>query len=108
MVRKGGVVNLFGGCAPGTSIAVDTQLLHYSELTLKGVYHHTPHFVALALNLLAAGAMQAEEFITAEFPLSRVTEALRLILAQQGVKSAVLPGLRADAGLRPRRRERSP
>lgn len=91
-VRKGGLANLFGGCAPGTSIHVDTKLLHYSELTIKGVYHHTPYFVARALELLAAGSMQAREFITAEFPLSKVSEALRLILTQQGVKSAVLPG----------------
>ncbi len=92
MVRKGGLANLFGGCAPGTSIHVDTELLHYSELTIKGVYHHTPYFIARALDLLASGDMQAHEFITAEFPLSKVDEALRLILTQQGVKSAVLPG----------------
>jgi len=91
MVRKGGRVNLFGGCAPGTSIRVDTRLLHYSELTIKGVYHHTPTYVARALDLLAAGVMQPEAFVTAEFPLARVDEALRRILDRQGVKSAVLP-----------------
>jgi len=41
---------------------------------------------------LSSGSMQAHELITAEFPLSKVDEALRLILTQQGVKSAVLPG----------------
>src|SRR5690606_1120167 len=41
-LRPGGLVNLFGGCAPGTSIPLDTHLVHYSELTLKGVYHHRP------------------------------------------------------------------
>ncbi len=36
MVRKGGTVNFFGGCANGTTVALDTQRLHYNELTLEG------------------------------------------------------------------------
>jgi L-iditol 2-dehydrogenase len=92
MTRKGGVANLFGGCRPGATITIDTTLLHYSEITIKGVYHHTPYHVARALAMLEAGVMQADEFITAEFPLERVGEALQLILNQKGVKSAVLPG----------------
>src|SRR5260370_576624 len=33
MVRRGGVVNFFGGCAAGTKVEIDTNRLHYSELT---------------------------------------------------------------------------
>ncbi|HLW86754.1 MAG TPA: zinc-binding dehydrogenase, partial [Candidatus Sulfotelmatobacter sp.] len=35
MVRKGGTVNFFGGCAGGTKVQLDTGRLHYSEITLK-------------------------------------------------------------------------
>src|SRR5574340_381909 len=42
MVRSGGVVNLFGGCPTGSEITLDTALLHYSEITLKSSFHHTP------------------------------------------------------------------
>ena len=91
MARKGGIINLFGGCAPGTSISVDTKLLHYSELTIKGVYHHTPAYVAEALRLLSDAVMMPEVFVTAEFPLSQVDAALRRILDRKGVKSAVIP-----------------
>ena len=45
MVRKGGTVNFFGGCANGTTVALDTQRLHYNELTLKATFHHTPETV---------------------------------------------------------------
>src|SRR6185312_16127104 len=34
MVRKGGTVNFFGGCASGTKVALDTSRLHYSEIIL--------------------------------------------------------------------------
>ncbi len=42
MVRKGGTVNFFGGCASGTKVRLDTNRLHYSEITLKATFHHTP------------------------------------------------------------------
>ena len=40
LLRRGGVVNFFGGCAMGTRVNIDTNLLHYSELTLKASFHH--------------------------------------------------------------------
>ena len=91
MVRKGGRVNLFGGCKPGTTFTLDTRLIHYDELTVFGVYHHTPQFVREALGLLADGRMQPEEFVTRELPLERVHEALQLIINRDGVKTAVVP-----------------
>ena len=45
MVRKGGTVNFFGGCASGTKVQLDTNRLHYSEITLKATFHHTPETV---------------------------------------------------------------
>ena len=48
-VRAGGLTNLFGGCPPGTSISLDAGLVHYSELTIKGVYHHRPATIRRAV-----------------------------------------------------------
>lgn len=91
MVRKGGIVNLFGGCAPGTTANLDTRLLHYSELTIKGVFHHTPAYVRMALDLITRRAVDARLFITAERPLEKIDEALDMIINHQGIKTAVLP-----------------
>src|SRR2546430_286237 len=52
MVRKGGTVNFFGGCATGTKVELDTNLLHYSEITLKATFHHTPETVRKAFRLI--------------------------------------------------------
>lgn len=76
MVRPGGTVNLFGGSKGGSTFSVSTTLLHYSELTIKGVFHHTPLFVETALNLLAQGLVPAEAFISEERTLGEVLEAL--------------------------------
>ena len=63
----------------------------YSELTIKGVFHHTPHYVETALNLLASGQVPADIFISGERPLAEVTDALELMGKQQGIKYAIVP-----------------
>ncbi len=91
MVRPGGTVNLFGGAKGGSSFSVSTTLLHYSELTIKGVFHHTPLYVETALNVLASGAVPAEAFISGSVALADVVGALERMGRQEGVKYAVVP-----------------
>ena len=86
MGRKGAVINLFGGCMPGTSIKIDTALLHYSELTVKGVYHHTPLYVKKAFDLITSHRIDANKFITADMPLEKLLDALKLMEQQKGIK----------------------
>lgn len=91
MARKGGMVNLFGGCASGTRITIDTKLLHYSEITIKGVFHHTPQYVKRALNLISQGSINTDSLITDEFPLSDFPHVLDMMINHQGIKIAVIP-----------------
>ena len=60
LLRRGGVVNFFGGCPSGTEVGVDTDLLHYSELTLKASFHHTPALVRKALETVSRGYVSAQ------------------------------------------------
>jgi L-iditol 2-dehydrogenase len=91
MVRKGGTVNLFGGSRSDTSFSIDTGRLHYGELTVKGVYHHTPAFVETAFRLLCDGSVPTAPFITAERPLGEVIDALEAMSRQEGIKYAIVP-----------------
>jgi L-iditol 2-dehydrogenase len=86
MARKGGIVNLFGGCQSGTSINIDTGLLHYSELTIKGIYHHTPYYVNKAFKLIDKGLFDSSKFITADMHLKKLVDALELMGKQKGIK----------------------
>ena len=54
----GGRVHFFGGPPAGTSVALDTQRMHYDELTLFASFHHTPYHFAEALRGLAAGLLE--------------------------------------------------
>src|SRR5258708_14106195 len=42
LLRRGGVVHLFRGCAPGPEVNLDTQLLHYSGIPRKARRHPPP------------------------------------------------------------------
>lgn len=91
MARKGGLVNLFGGCASGTSITVDTGLLHYSSLTIKGVFSYKPRHVLQALRMIERGDVDAGALISGRVPLADVESALKRILEQDGIKYSIIP-----------------
>jgi L-iditol 2-dehydrogenase len=87
----GGVAVFFGGTAADVELVVDAQALHYSELSLLGVYHHRPTNVARALELLAARALPHELLITDELPLERLDEALQRMAERRALKVALRP-----------------
>ncbi len=91
MTRKGGKVLLFGGCNSGTTIEIPTELLHYSQLTLKGVFHTTPHHVKIAFDLITHSIMSLDLLVTGEKPLIELVEALGGHMRQEGIKTAVIP-----------------
>jgi L-iditol 2-dehydrogenase len=72
MVRKGGRVCLFGGCAAGSKAELDTHRIHYNEITLFGVFHHRPAYVCKAIELLGNGAVPRELLIDREISLDQV------------------------------------
>jgi L-iditol 2-dehydrogenase len=93
MVRKGGTVNFFGGCANNTKVELDTQRLHYSEITLKATFHHTPESVRKAFALISERKIKGNDYITGEAPLSRLQHVLKHMLNRNGdIKTAIIPG----------------
>lgn len=89
MARKGGTVVLFGGCPSGTNITFDTKSLHYDELTLKGVFHHTPKTVARAFSLITLKKINIESLITDTTKLDGVPQALESMAQGKNIKVAI-------------------
>ena len=81
LVRKGGTVNFFGGCPAGAQVSFDTELIHYSNLTLLASFHHTPRAVRRALEFIEAGVIRARDFVDGECPLSRLPELFKTMAA---------------------------
>src|SRR5207244_363118 len=70
MVRCGGTVNLFGGCPRGTKVEFESSALHYSEITIKSSFHHTPRFIREALDAISRGEVSAHDFVPREIRLT--------------------------------------
>jgi L-iditol 2-dehydrogenase len=92
MVRRGGTINLFGGCPSGTHIPLDTTLVHYSEITIKASFHHTPRHIREALAAIHQGRLQAQSLITGEEHLASLRNVMERLLNRNGdLKIAIIP-----------------
>ncbi len=92
VVRKGGTVNLFAGCAAGTELRLDAPRVHYEEITVTATFHHTPAIVRDALALIAAGGFDPDVLISARAPLAKLPEVLAdMARGGDALKTAIVP-----------------
>ncbi len=90
LVRKGGTVNLFGGCPTGSTVNFDTALLHYSNLTLLASFHHTPAAIRQALSYIEKGLIKASDFVDGECALEDLPRLFKSMAAgNRAVKTLV-------------------
>ena len=91
IVRRGGCVHLFGGCASGTSVNIDTKKLHYDEISVISVFHHTPKYFREALDLIIKGEIDVGKLITKRLPLKYAKRALEMQQNGEAVKVLLEP-----------------
>jgi L-iditol 2-dehydrogenase len=91
LVRHGGRVLLFGGCAPGASVTYDAARHHYSELSLIGSFHYTPEEARAAMAVLASRDVDPGPLVTEVGSLSDLPRFLEAQQQGEGVRYAVRP-----------------
>jgi L-iditol 2-dehydrogenase len=92
LLRRGGTVNFFGGCASGTEVTLDTNLLHYSEITCRASFHHTPALIGRALDVISRGYVTAKDFVNGVEPLANLLEVMQHLMSHNGhLKTAIIP-----------------
>jgi L-iditol 2-dehydrogenase len=89
LVRPGGQVLLFGGCAPGTAATFDAERLHYAEITVTGSFHYTPEEARAALQELASGEVDPRPLVSARGTLSDLPRFLEDQKRGRGIRYAV-------------------
>jgi L-iditol 2-dehydrogenase len=93
MARPAATVVLFSGLPSGTQVSFDATHVHYDEITLKGVFHHTPRTVEQALQLLISGQVNVKPMISGAIALRDVEDGLNRMARSEAIKLAVLPEL---------------
>lgn len=91
LVRPGGTVHFFGGCKSGSQVCFDTTRMHYGDIKMMSVFHHTPKYFRQALELIASGQIDVEKLITAQIGLEGLQEALEKHIDGKAIKFLVKP-----------------
>jgi L-iditol 2-dehydrogenase len=91
LVRKGGTVCLFAGCKKGSHFNLDTHRAHYEEVSVTGVFHHTPVHFAQALQYVVAGKIHVDSLITSEVRLEDIPKYFAKLVHTSPFKAAVIP-----------------
>lgn len=90
-VRPGGTVHFFGGCKSGSTVTFDTTKIHYGDIKLMSVFHHTPQYFKQALEYIASGDVEVEKLITGTIPLEKIEWAMRQHIDGKAIKYLVKP-----------------
>lgn len=92
MLARQGRLSLFGGLPKDRpNITVDSNLVHYRELTIVGVNGSSPLQNKRALELIASGAVPVDDLITHRLPLDRVLDAIDIVAKGEAIKVTIEP-----------------
>ncbi len=78
LARKGGVVNFFAECPPGSTLKIDPNIIYGSEIILLGSYSSTPLELRSALELIHSRRIDVAGLITHRLKLEELKRAFDL------------------------------
>ena len=92
MVAPRGRISFFGGLPKDRpTITLDSNLVHYKELTIVGANGSSPAHNRKALALIADGSVPVADLITHRLPLDQVVEGIEVVRSGAGIKVTVEP-----------------
>jgi L-iditol 2-dehydrogenase len=87
-----GRIMFFGGLPKGASaVTLDTNEIHYKQLTVSGTTRQSLRQYRKCLQLMADGVLEIGPVITARRPVSELEQILRSVGNDDNLKTAVLP-----------------
>lgn len=97
MVRKRGTVVIYGGAPKDASMtSLDSNRIHYGEITVTGAFSYPATGLADALSALEMGKIHVEQYISARVPLNGIVDAMGLLARGEALKVMVHPWLDAQ------------
>jgi len=92
MLARRGRLSLFGGLPKDApTITIDSNLVHYRELTIVGVNGSSPAQNKQALELIASGKVPVADLITHRLPLDQVLDAFEIVARGEAIKVTIEP-----------------
>jgi L-iditol 2-dehydrogenase len=92
MAARQGRISFFGGLPKDNpTITLDSNLVHYRELTIVGANGSSPAHNKKALEFIATGAVPVNDLITHRLPLDGVLEAIEIVKRGDAIKVTIEP-----------------
>ncbi|MCL1795276.1 MAG: alcohol dehydrogenase catalytic domain-containing protein [Clostridia bacterium] len=91
LMNYGGRVNFFGGVPSNRQpVPIDTNLVHYRELTVTGSTRSSTAMFRKTLEFVAAGLLPVSRLITGEYPIGGAAAAFENAKEAKGFKNVIL------------------
>jgi len=90
-VATRGRISFFGGLPGGKTITIESNIIHYKEISIFGAFASSSPQYRQALALLASKSIKGEDLITHRFPLEKIKEALDVARSGRGLKVVINP-----------------
>ncbi|MFD3684463.1 zinc-dependent dehydrogenase [Nocardiopsis sp. NPDC058631] len=92
MVSRSGRISFFGGLPKDAPIIqLDSNLVHYREISIFGANGSSPEHNRRALELISSGAVPVADLITERMPLSDVHKAIETVASGTAIKVTIEP-----------------
>ncbi|GAA1004666.1 MULTISPECIES: zinc-dependent dehydrogenase [Nocardiopsidaceae] len=92
MVSRSGRISFFGGLPKDAPIIqLDSNLVHYREISIFGANGSSPEHNRRALELIASGAVPVADLITERMALSDVHKAIETVASGTAIKVTIQP-----------------
>jgi L-iditol 2-dehydrogenase len=93
-VRKRGTVILFGGLPrQNPNATLNTNLIHYNEITVVGAFSYPAYMHEKALMVIREGKIDARKYFDMVVPLEGIVDGIRTAEAGRALKVLVKPWL---------------
>ncbi|MDR1496341.1 MAG: alcohol dehydrogenase catalytic domain-containing protein [Clostridiales Family XIII bacterium] len=91
MAKNRARISLFGGLPAGSTIELETNIIHYKELTMMGAHGAMPRHHRQAVELIAARRPDMRPYISDRFALDDIRAAFELTESHSAMRVVVHP-----------------
>ncbi|MDR1203523.1 MAG: hypothetical protein LBL58_18100, partial [Tannerellaceae bacterium] len=82
----------FGGLPTETTGFIDSNIIHYKEVSVYGAHASTVVQNREVLNMIADGSLSVKAYTNNSFPLSEILKAFEGLSREEFVKAILKPG----------------
>jgi len=93
IIAKRGRISLFGGLPAEATGFIDSNIIHYKEVTVHGAHGSTAVQNRKALDILSSGKLPVKEFINNPFPLKDIHKTFDALNRGEVIKAILQPGM---------------